>query len=95
MYSSNSRRFTSFFVPTNKTKGQLGALSILYPANLFENLKAMEFNGKQYMCAADPDTMLRIEYGDYMQLPPEEERVWKHHPILIDFEHNYEELMQG
>ena len=27
-----------------------------------------------------------------MQLPPEEERVWKHHPILIDFEHNYEEL---
>lgn len=50
---------------------------------------------KQYMCAADPDTMLRIEYGDYMQLPPEEERVWKHHPILIDFEHNYEELMQG
>ena len=29
MYSSNSRRFTSFFVPTNKTKGQLGALSIL------------------------------------------------------------------
>lgn len=55
----------------------------------------MEFNGKQYMCAADPDTMLRIEYGDYMQLPPEEERVWKHHPILIDFEHNYEELMQG
>ena len=29
MYSSNSRRFNSFFVPTNKTKGQLGALSIL------------------------------------------------------------------
>ena len=24
MYSSNSRRLTSFFVPTNKTKGQLG-----------------------------------------------------------------------
>ena len=73
----------------------IGCSRKLYPANLFENLKAMEFNGKQYMCAADPDTMLRIEYGDYMQLPPEEERVWKHHPILIDFEHNYEELMQG
>lgn len=24
MYSSNSRRLASFFVPTNKTKGQLG-----------------------------------------------------------------------
>ena len=29
MYSSNSRRLTSFFVPTNKTKGQLGERSIL------------------------------------------------------------------
>ena len=29
MYSSNSRRFTSFFVPTKRTKGQLGAFSIL------------------------------------------------------------------
>ena len=25
MYSSNSRRLTSFFVPTNKTKGAVGA----------------------------------------------------------------------
>ena len=38
------------------------------------------------------DATLRVEYGDYMQPPPEEDRVWKHHPILIDFEHNYEEL---
>ena len=29
MYSSNSRRFTSFFVPTKRTKGQLGAFSML------------------------------------------------------------------
>ena len=63
-----------------------------YPANLFENMKTIEFNGKQYMCVADEDATLRMEYGDYMQLPPEEDRVWKHHPILIDFEHNYEEL---
>jgi lipopolysaccharide cholinephosphotransferase len=65
-----------------------------YPSNLFENMKTIEFNGKRYMCVADPDSILRIEYGDYMQLPPEEDRVWKHHPILIDFEHNYEELTQ-
>ena len=63
-----------------------------YPANLFENVKTIEFNGKQYMCVADADSTLRVEYGDYMQLPPEEDRVWKHHPVLIDFEHNYEEL---
>lgn len=65
-----------------------------YPANSFEEMKTIEFNRKQYMCVADANTILHIEYGDYMQLPPEKDRVWTHHPILIDFEHNYEELTQ-
>lgn len=63
-----------------------------YPADLFENMQTIAFCGSHYRCVADTDAALRVEYGDYMQLPPEEERVWKHHPILIDFEHNYEEL---
>ena len=29
-----------------------------------------------------------------MQIPPENERDWKHQPILIDFAHNYEEIDQ-
>ena len=70
----------------------IGCSRKFYPANLFKDMKTIKFNGKQYMCVADADTILRIEYGDYMQLPSEEERVWKHHPLLIDFEHNYEEL---
>ena len=63
-----------------------------YGANLFENIGTVKYCGKDYSCVADPDSFLRVDYGDYMQLPPEEERTWKHHPIIIDFEHNYEEL---
>lgn len=70
----------------------IGSSRRYYPADLFERMKTAAFHGKQYQCVADTDAALRVEYGDYMQLPPEEERVWKHHPILIDFEHNYEEL---
>lgn len=66
-----------------------------YPADLFKNMRDIEFRGKTYQCVSDPDSILRLDYGDYMQLPPEEERVWKHHPIIIDFEHNYEELSQS
>ena len=63
-----------------------------YPATLFDDPKTVLFCGKQYCCVADPDGFLRADYGDYMQLPPEIERVWKHHPVLIDLEHNFEEL---
>lgn len=60
-----------------------------HSADLFECLKTIEFNGKQYLCVADPDKMLRQDYGDYMQLPPIEERIWKHHPVIVDFQHNF------
>ena len=70
----------------------IGCCKKYYPADLFNQMGSVCFNGKSYMAVADPDRILRIEYGDYMQLPPEEERVWKHHPILIDFERNLEEI---
>lgn len=63
-----------------------------YPSDLFEHLEKIPFNGKEYYAFRDRDRFLRIRYGDYMTLPPEDERVWKHKPILIDFTKNYEEL---
>ena len=63
-----------------------------YTADLFDNFDWIEFCGKKYKCTARWDSYLTLCYGDYMQLPPEEDRVWKHHPILIDLNHNYEEL---
>ena len=44
------------------------------------------------MCSAVWDEYLSAKYGDYMKLPPESERVWRHHPLIIDFNRNYEEL---
>ena len=33
----------------------------------------------------------RYSYGDYMQLPPPEERVYRHDAIFIDLEHSYKQ----
>lgn len=62
------------------------------PVNMFEECINVPFEGGEYQCTGEWDECLKRGYGDYMQLPPKEERVWKHHPILIDFKHNYEEL---
>ena len=50
--------------------------------------KNLAFEGKEYRCFAKWDEYLKIKYGDYMKLPPEQDRVWKHIPLDIDFEHN-------
>ena len=85
----NAQEDCQYFFPST-----IGSCKKYYPANLFENMAEIEFCGKRYACVRNVDEALRVEYGDYMQLPPESERVWKHHPIIIDFEHNYEELIQ-
>ncbi len=63
-----------------------------YPENLFDTLMLHDFNSKQYFITSNYDGFLNTMYGDYMQLPPESERVWKHNPIVISLSSNYEEL---
>ena len=52
----------------------------------------LPFEDGLFLCFGDWHDYLVRKFGDYMQLPPEEEQAWRHHPIIIDFEHNYEEL---
>ena len=68
------------------------SLTRYYPADLFQGLLRTPFQGKDYSVFKDYDGVLRLRYGDYMQLPPVEERVWRHHPLIVDFEKNYDEL---
>jgi len=53
------------------------------------DIKEISFEGKRYLCNVDTDSILKVVYKDYMQLPPEEDRVWKHHPSIIDFDNEF------
>ena len=44
------------------------------PLELFDDCIYHEFEGKQFLIPRDYDSVLRSYYGDYMQLPPENER---------------------
>lgn len=62
------------------------------PVHMLEKYIYMEFDGEEFMCSKMWDEYLSLKYHNYMQLPPEEECVWKHYPLVLDFEHNYDEL---
>ena len=61
-----------------------GFLSTRYPRREVQPLTnfgetvMLEFEGKQFRAPAAYDAVLRLLYGDYMEFPPEEERVLKH-----------------
>lgn len=49
------------------------------PADDFRNFIEVNFEGHKLKAMAGYDNYLRLLYGDYMQLPPEEKRVSHHH----------------
>ncbi len=48
------------------------------PSRLFDRINLIKFEGKEYFSITDFDTYLKTIYGDYMQLPPVEDRVSHH-----------------
>ena len=64
-----------------------------YPPSFFDDCVMLPFEGESYPAMTGWDEYLTMLYGDYLTLPPESERTWKHHPIILNFEHDYEELM--
>lgn len=67
-------------------------LSRVFESDLMDEFIDIEFENERFKAVKDYKGFLTEQYGDYMQLPPEEERVWYHHPIVIDFEHNWDEI---
>lgn len=62
-----------------------------FPREWFTNPGYLDFEGHRLKVPADTDSYLRISYGDYMQLPPEEERVYRHNAVFIDLKHSYKQ----
>ena len=52
----------------------------------------MDFEGRKVPVSAHYDELLTVLYGDYMQLPSEEDRTIKEHAVLIHTDRDYSEF---
>ena len=55
-----------------------GGINTCIPRDYMKDFVDIEFEGRAFRCMKDYDKYLRLNYGDYMQLPPEEKRVSTH-----------------
>lgn len=61
-------------------------IKVRFPKELTEEYIEIAFENECFLIFKEYAVLLRIEYGDYMRLPSEEERVCKHNPIKIQFD---------
>lgn len=66
----NASRTENVFFPTWPVKNHPYG----FPRRLFDEFTDVEFEGGKFMAIRDYDTYLKIRYGDYMKLPPPEQR---------------------
>ena len=66
---------------------------IFFPEDMMDDFTLLDFNGKKYSSMKKYDEFLCQFYGDYMKLPPVEQRIWQHNPFLICFDKNYDEII--
>ncbi len=57
--------------------------TILFPKSTCESYTKLTFESKSFMSFKDYPELLSIIYGDYMELPPLEERTCRHKPVKV------------
>ena len=60
-----------------------------YPKDAFKSAIRTDFEGFMMPIPVGYDTYLRMAFGDYMQMPPESERIPKHDAVFIDSNRSY------
>ena len=103
IFTGKSRRFMYHFALKGVTKyknqlnlalisaNSMDGFSHIMPSSMPQRMAVYEFEGEPFMGYADFDGMLKAWYKDYMQLPPESERIWKHQPLYVSIQKNYQE----
>lgn len=57
----------------------------VYPRSIYDGVCELEFEGNKFFAMGDYDAYLKIPFGNYMELPPKEERLPHHEIVKLEF----------
>ena len=79
------KRMSRYSFETSENVAELCAgfyfMKKVYPRSIYDGVTEVEFEGRRYLAMKNYDEYLKIPFGNYMELPPEEKRV-AHHDII-------------
>lgn len=71
-YEGENTGRTGVIIPSNSSIRRMN------PSSMYASYKKIKFENFEFNSIIEADKYLTIEYGDYMQLPPEEKRISHH-----------------
>lgn len=79
------KRMSCYSFETSENVAELCAgfyfMKKVYPRDIYDGVTEVEFEGKKYLAMEKYDEYLKIPFGNYMELPPEDKRI-AHHDII-------------
>lgn len=84
----SEKRMTRYTLSENRCVTELCSgphwMKIEYPKRIYDGISHVTFEGIEMPCMSGYDEYLRMVFGDYMQLPPKEERKPHHDIAYLD-----------
>lgn len=77
-YDKYIRKYNGFETSYRGCGEDIYADNILLPGDMFEDYIEADFEGLRFRIPSQYDKILKLQYGDYMKLPPETERIPHH-----------------
>lgn len=93
IWKTAERQHSKYKIADHKLVASFGeGLTIMkqrFPKEWFLEPAYLEFEGHMVPVPSDTDKYLTMSYGDYMELPPESERVYRHDIAFMDLKNSY------
>ena len=70
-------------------------LKVTFLPDIADEYVELEFEDDKFLCFKKWHEFLSAMFGDYMTLPPEDQRSWQHHPLVLNFEHSWEQIQNN
>ena len=90
IWKKHEKKMTRYAFNTHKKSTELcagpGYMKNAYPQEAFKEVVYHEFEGLQMPIPKGYDAYLKMAFGDYMQLPPEEQQTPHHDLVALDLE---------
>ena len=82
-------------LPIANVEGKKRIRNYVFSSDLLDGFSELVFEGYKFPAISHWDKYLKEVYGEYMKLPPLDERTWTHRPLVMSIDQSFQDYERG